>query len=567
MRVRWVLAAVAGLLGIPLGAQVVRGVVRDTRSGAPIPGVLVSLEVVADTAAGDAEGQASLARSVLSDDHGEYTVRAGTAGRWIVSARRVGLRRWVSAPFDLGTGETRRLDITLAAIDFTATLPVVAVSGVTACDVEPGDRERIAALWDEARTALVSAQLALRDRRFTASVVRYTRELAPVSLRVLREELATRRGVAERAFVSESTSLLSSDGYVRPDDDGGYTFSAPDAEVLTSTAFVREHCFGLGPRTRARPGLSGLAFRPTRERRAPDIEGTVWLDSATHALRLVEFRYVNLPEELREGFANGEVQFGHLDNGTWYVSKWYIRTPVWRAPVATSRMPVNTRPELAYFREHGGDVALAGRAAATPVAKLAGVAMDSTGRVALRGATVRLAGISHRAPVRPDGTFTLDSLRAGAYTLELVHPDYDALGVLAAEQDLDVSEGRAARTAVQALGTRQVLRVLCGFGEFGDRDVAAIRVRVTDSTNTAVPGAMVHVRYTSFDVVRTSGAALVQRPILVKLAADANGVALFCDVPARQPVRIEVLGVDDKVATRHTLTLPRHALVPLMLRR
>jgi hypothetical protein len=63
-------------------AQVVRGVVRDAETGAPVPGVVVVLDqdvVRLDTEA--ALRRASLVLAVLSNDQGEFAIAKIRSGR------------------------------------------------------------------------------------------------------------------------------------------------------------------------------------------------------------------------------------------------------------------------------------------------------------------------------------------------------------------------------------------------------------------------------------------------------------------------------------------------------
>ena len=88
-----------------LSAQVVRGRVTERGSSEPLSGVLITLESV-----GGEEP-----RAVLSDDAGNYGVR-GSPGFYRLSAKRIGVQRYVSDSFRLAAGDTRQLDIVLDAL-------------------------------------------------------------------------------------------------------------------------------------------------------------------------------------------------------------------------------------------------------------------------------------------------------------------------------------------------------------------------------------------------------------------------------------------------------------------
>lgn len=561
---RWLVGVCVLAIAGPLHAQVVRGVVRDSRTQAPIPGVIVALDEAGETGViADSLQRSSLVLAVLTNERGEYSVQAGRRGRWVVSAKRVGLRRYVSPPFQMNVGENLRRDITLEPIDFTASLPTIAVTTDAPCSVNQHERDRVAAMWEEARAALTAAQLSLRDRLFRATVVRYQRELSPTGLRVLKHEQAMRRGVTERAFVSVAPDRLSSLGYVQAGAEGDLIFNAPDAEVLTSTAFVRDHCFSVRRPDRERAGLIGLAFQPVSSRRVPGIQGALWLDSTNYALRLVEFRYTKLPPPLQPEHARGEVQFGHLPNGAWYVSRWFIRMPEYKAAQVSARVVVGGSPTLNLYREEGGDVTIDGMLSEVRAAKLTGMATDSVGRP-LRDAVVRLAGTQYSARVGTDGNFRFDSLAAGAYTLRLEHADYAALGLLAAEQELEVAEGRAAVTAVRALTSEQVLRRLCGVSTF-DGDVAAVRVSVRGAAPT-LPGLEVRARWSLFERPTGGAGPASIRPITEKATTDTAGTVMFCKVPARQQIRFEFTPVGENHVIHQVYTAPHHSISTVILR-
>lgn len=560
---RFLLGLCALVLAGPLQGQVVRGVVRDARTRAPIPGVIVALDEAPEGGRlADSLQRASLILAVLTNDRGEYSVRAIKGGRWVISAKMVGLRRYVSPPFDLGVGENVRRDITLQPIDFTATLPTIAVTTDAQCPVDPRESQRIAVMWEEARAALTASQLALRDRLFSATVMRYQRQLSPNGLRVLRDNPTVRRGVTERAFVSVPPEKLSNEGWVQTDAEGDLTFYGPDADVLTSTAFVRDHCFSVSRPDRDHPGLIGLAFRPVPSRRIPAIQGALWLDATNYKLRLVEFHYTKLPEHIRPEHARGEVQFGHLPNGTWYVSKWFIRMPEYQAPRRDGAVVFGGSPQLSLYREEGGDVKIDGIASEVRTARLSGRAVDSTGRP-LRDAVVRLAGTRYSSPVGLDGNFRMDSLAAGSYTLRLEQRDYAALGLVAAEQDLEIVEGRAAVTAVNALNSEQVLRRLCGVGSF-EGDVAAVRVSVRDTGPT--DKVEVRARWNVFERQVGSIPSMNARPMTEKMLTDTAGTAMFCTVPARQQVRFEFTPAGQNHVIHQVFSPPRHSISTVILR-
>ena len=328
-------------------AQVVRGAITERASDAPLAGVLVTLEPLAaghDPAA------------VLTSEKGEFRVRAPGPGRYLLTAKRIGVRRFVSDPIELHDGETRHMDITLDPVALL--LPEVRVAEFDLCVPQPTDRPRVEALWDEARTALAAAQVSLRDRLFDGQLRRYSRGLDPRTLRVLEESWSAVQGVMDRPLVSLTGDSLSKTGYHRTVD--GYTyFYAPDAAVLLSDAFRRDHCYAAVQGGGNRRGLLGLAFQPAAERLLPDVRGTLWLDARSFELRLVEFRFTEVAPFPGSDKVGGEVHFEKLDNGAWMTSRWFLRVPQQSRPAspvdAETRLPsVIVRPTMHRLIEEGG---------------------------------------------------------------------------------------------------------------------------------------------------------------------------------------------------------------------
>lgn len=542
----------------------VRGSVSDSRTQTPIAGAIVSIDEVAADGAALPRTQAALALSSLSDEKGTFSVNATRSGRFVLTVKRVGLRRFESEPFQLGAGETRRFDVTLEPIDFSITLPRVSVTADTPCASKSDEATRVAAIWDEVRTALTASRLAIRDRAFKASIVGYTRFLAPTTLRVQQENQSVRRGVTERPFRSLEASALSADGFIQAERTGGNIYYAPDAEVLAAPEFLRDHCFSLASDRRNRRGLIGLAFAPVRTRRLPDVRGSFWIDSATRELRLVDFGYINVPESISRGEARGEVHFAVSPKGTWYVSRWFIRMPEFGRSDASAGVPGGTRLEVVRYKEEGGDVTPDGAADLVRVASITGRALDSTGSRPLVGATVRVSGTEYRARVRSDGHFTIDSLPGGVYTLRLEHPGYDSLALPAAEQELEVAPQARAITVLQASRTVQLLRTLCDILEFPE-ETGVLRVVVTDTAGAPQAATRVRIGFDTFESGPTPN-SIVTRPKLLEGETDAGGALMFCNVAARKPVRIEATVDGKREPVRQQVTLPAGGIQALVLK-
>lgn len=563
------LLLVSALAPLAAGAQMVRGIVREAGSGRPLAGVVVSL--LGDEGDVAAASSSSLARAVLSDANGEYALRVAAAGRYAVSAKRIGVQRFTSPVFDLAVGETRELAITLEPLRYE--LPRVAITSASPCATRADQRERVAALWEEARAALTASQLSLRDRLFRANITQFERELAPRTLSIRDERRVERQSVTEHAFISVPAESLAVHGYARSHMDGSYDVYAPDERVLLSELFVRDHCFSLA-RAR-RDSLVGIDFEPARrrgrDRALIDIRGTILLDARSFELRYLTYQYTSLPIPVRDTLAGGEVHFSRLPSGAWFVSHWFIRTPVLEGqnetvavPSARSRV-ITVVPVLTGYRMQGGTVLPLIPGAATARSVVTGRVVDSTGSRPLDGATVFVAGTSRSSRVARDGSFRLDSLAAGEHTLLVEHPTYAVLGMRAAEQVLTLSGTEPTLTLVQAVGSEQVLRRLCDYDEHPDRTVA-LRLVVSDSVSSEVLAD--RPLQVTWDERVNAGPGIVRTVTrATDIRTDARGAANLCRLPQEAIVRVVLEGEDGKEERTWKFYAPKEGIMVLGLRR
>jgi hypothetical protein len=320
--------------------------------------------------------------------------------------------------FDFDTGEVREEDLQIqpAALNIQG----LEVTGSAQCDLGSGDGSATVQLWDEARKALEVAQW-VDEVGYVYEITNFRRMLGADG-EVLQEQSAPKTLIGQSPFVSIDAETLMAEGFVIQ-DSSGVSYFGPDAAVLLSDLFLSEHCF----QAVRRDGRLGLAFRPREGRRLPDIEGTLWF-LEEGALDRLEYAYTGVTEYENDDAVGGEIEFRRLPQGAWIVQEWAIRMP---AMIAES--PGGGSPRLVRLSETGAVVqeargiarvdATVGEQRGAILGKVLGV--ESPGPEA---GTVYLSGTTFKTTPGPDGTFLLEDVEPGSYTLVLDHPSLSATG-------------------------------------------------------------------------------------------------------------------------------------------
>ncbi|MGI9076234.1 MAG: carboxypeptidase-like regulatory domain-containing protein, partial [Gemmatimonadaceae bacterium] len=315
----------------PGTAQIVRGTVVDSVTGDPMSGVIVTL--VASDGRVAAEG--------LTTDAGIFALRAPAPGSYSVDAKRIGAKRTSSPAVSLQQGETTDLRLTISPT--AVSLPDVRVRSPSTCGLPATEGHNLADLWEDTRAALTATRVTLEQHHFTATVVRYTRQLDPGNLRVRNEERSEQFGLITQPFSSFTSDELHRDGYVISEPDGSTSYRAPDANVLLSDKFLAAHCFRVQKGRGINSKLVGIGFQPTPDRAIPDVTGTLWLDSETHHLHSLDFRYTLLPNATRHDKVGGHLEFARLPTGAWIIRRWWLRMPLFGT---TARPELSGLPQV-----------------------------------------------------------------------------------------------------------------------------------------------------------------------------------------------------------------------------
>jgi len=253
-------------------AQTIRGQLLQQDNEAPIAAALVVLV--------DSTGQE--VRGVLTNEEGIFVLSAPGPGTYNLRAEHIGYRVTTSAPLRLDARENRtyRMAVPVQAIELAG----LDVEAERQCVVRPEEGLRTARLWEAARTVLNAVRWTERGELYAYQVARYHSELDPRTLVVRQQESDTIWRLAARPFVAADAVDLVERGFVQEGTAGG-SYYAPDAEVLLSDAFLDTHCFKV--QTGGEKGMIGLAFEPIPDRAVTDVQGVLWLDEQTSALRFL----------------------------------------------------------------------------------------------------------------------------------------------------------------------------------------------------------------------------------------------------------------------------------------
>jgi hypothetical protein len=431
------LLSLLGLFSGQAAAQTVMGTVVEAETGAPLVTAYLTLT----------ELDGGIVARTLSDAQGRFTLRAPAPGHYLVRVERLGRRTVVHDPGEVRDGEVVRVE--LRAESQAISLAGIEVTADQQCRLEPDEGVEMARVWEQARLALQVEALARTERIFRYQLSNYTRELAPDARRVLAQQSRSTGGYLDAPYVSAPVEELLAEGWVQEDpQDGGWTFFAPDAPVLLSDPFLGAHCFRLVADSDD-SSLIGLAFAPTHRSTRPGIEGALWLDRESAELRHLSFRYTAFPgaaagSPVPAQGHGGRVEFLELPGGLWVVNRWHIRMPV----LEQVRGPRGTSIVLNGILEEGGEVTEIRRASGGVVARLGRGAVEGTvvnGRTGapLAGARVHLQGTGYESRTGPRGSFRLEGLRPGTYTLSL--DPSDVPGFLGALEPVQVAVGEDER--------------------------------------------------------------------------------------------------------------------------
>lgn len=502
--------------------------VTDADSDRPVRGALLTLEDPTGTRTG----------SGLTSSSGRSLFEDLAPGRYVVTAELIGYTTG-TREVTVALGEPALVEIALAtrAIE----LEGIRVEAEGRCDVRPAAGLTVAEVWDEVRKALEAARWTDEKGVYQYRTRRYERSVDEETGRVSDERTRFGRAYQRTPYLSRPVEDLLENGFVQDPDDtpGGASYFAPDASVLLSDPFLDSHCMRLIIGEDDESGMVGLAFEPIRGRRVPDIAGTFWVDPVTWELGHLEFAYVGTRPDIETHGIGGEVRFQPLPDGTWIVSEWNIRTPLFAlGRDGRGRETVyqygyhDTGAVVLSVREPGGDALFTASTGA-----LEGVVLAGGDGQPMPGATVALQGAGEQATSDADGAFRFTEIPAGEYRIGVAPPGTEGLEGNADVVPVEIVEGQVASVTLTAPDPFLLHAQACRRAGATMSDRTAVLVgRVTDRrSGEPLEAARVAIEWDDFGLVQSQGRV---NAVGTSVTSGPQGHYRACAVPSDALLRV-----------------------------
>ena len=510
-------------------AQTLRGTVRDSSSGVPIPGAVVTL---LDSAAG-------VAARTTTDGGGQF--RAVLIGNGVRAVRvvRLGFRpRTVTLP--AARDDVIRMDVPMTSIPMS--MQSVNVTAGPGCPSRP-DRALAAAVLEQARAGLLATVVARSDKPAHMTRLRATRFVDMVSNQVVHQRV--RVDSSGTPFGSFGAARSATDfvrlGF-RSDSAGLERYYGPDAEVLLDDRFTSAYCFHLAAAEPTRRNQIGLGFRPPNRRNGRiDVDGTIWIDTVARALVDIEYRYLGTDPRGDPFRPGGRIAFRAMPNGVVVIDHWSIRLVSGQGAEMSS-----VAPELAtrsfYGIEGVGELARAtwadGYTWLGPLGTIRLRVVRPDGRP-LPGAVVRLADTDYQATADLNGDLGITDLIPGRYVVTRIDPELAAIGIpVDTLLEFAAGRGRTLITRIKVPEIRDYVGDRCG-----DDDIVA---RLTDerwATRASLYGRVTATDGQAVSAARWSlwtGSVPKLRRIVNDASVDDNGIFHYCGLRLGDSVVVEV---------------------------
>lgn len=285
--------AAAATVNEPMQAGVVRGTVAGKQSGEPLAYAIITIE--------------SLGLEQFSNSQGRFYFAKVKPGKYRINIRQLG---YLPANVDITVDGNLGQDVKVQLDRIATRLATVKVTEQQSC-LAPGrptavDGEQIVEVFEQLEQSAV--RLRLLAREFPYKMVmerRFMLRYADGSDSLERFDVSTSEG--------QKSSNYEPGKVVRRIPGGGKSQSlqVPTLLDFADPKFINNHCFTLRGLEKATDGTDEsfvrVDFTASSKLDNPDVEGSVFLDSADYRLRRSEIRLTKVPSSL-EGLAGVNVK-------------------------------------------------------------------------------------------------------------------------------------------------------------------------------------------------------------------------------------------------------------------
>jgi hypothetical protein len=250
-------------------------------------------------------------------------------------------------------------------------------------------------------------------------------------------------------------------------------------------------------------GVLGVGFEPADSKHGHvDVRGVLWIDRHSAELRSLDYTYVNVAPVVDRAGAGGHVEFLRLPDGSWTVSRWWIRSPivktwVFREPSTVPGAPPGQRtsPSLIGIHESRGDILELRRGGAMwwerGRVSVAIRVTDSAGN-AVR-AMVSLNDTARSMATADDGVVRFDRVQPGPARLAVHVPALDSLDAPRTLAAITIPDRPFEPIAVRVPSAQQAFATRCGNASL-EWNEGAVRGRVPDAASVEVSWDMPYAR-------------------------------------------------------------------------
>lgn len=508
-------------------AGVVGGTVLDDNNNRPVAGAIVQ-----------GLHRDSVVARTLTDERGRFTITAASMS--VVRVRRIGYRP-VDVPITSAAGE-----LTIHLAPLTTLLQPVAVRANARCATGP-TVATAHAVYEQVRDALL-AQIVTRETRPARSLLlRFRGPIDDPSRPMVTQEVAldSLQGETQTFTAVRSAAEFVQLGFAK-DSAGARVFLGPDADFLTDDLFRTNWCLDAAERDRNAPTLVGIRFTPASRRASiVDIDGRLWVDTATRTLKRIEYAYRNLSDAEMSVAPGGRIEFRTMPSGAVFVERWTLRLAQYanlNAALSSLRGPSRSRVSAL---ESGGEVARMqwadGAEWRGTLGALRLTARDDKG-APQRNVTLALAGTGYAARTDNAGVAVFEDVLPGRYRVVVSDSVLDLVGVtLATSLRADVARGAMVERTLVAPSRASFAKEICPADNQARRvrrydaqadslteirvepdATAVVLVRVVDSVGVGLRDVTV------FDAVTRAGSAPLETPRAPRVRTDGDGRAVSC---------------------------------------